>query len=232
MGGRRLILHVGPGRTGTSALQTMFCRQADALAAAGVHFPRWPGFANVANGGVAGGNGGAIAALIARKPLQTHYTADDGARELQALADQRAPIVLYSSEAMAVFDPVKLAAAATMAAEAHYITQAVYYLRDETAFANSVFARASASGKTDMPRERFLRKFKVPFARHLRALRETLGEANVIVRDYDFARDDLFGDFCASVLGIPRPRGAMPWLNTSAEQQSSFSRDVSAAESA
>ncbi len=119
---------------------------------------------------------------------------------------------------MALFEKERLAFAADFAASAGFVTQAVYYLRDEVAYANSVFARATATGKSVKRREIYLHKFVPPFGRQLRGLREVLGESNVIVRDYDFAKADLFGDFCTRVLEIPRPRGAMPWSNSSDEQ--------------
>lgn len=216
---RRLILHMGPGRTGTSALQTMFCRHADYLAARGVHFPRWPGFDDVAAGAIGSGNGGAIAALIARDEVSKFYAREDGLRALRSLYETCDPVVLYSSEAMALFEQERLTCAAELAASAGYVTQAVYYLRDESSYASSVHARSSATGKTNKPRERFMRKYVPPFARHLRELRAVLGISNVIVCDYDFARADLFGDFCDRVLGIARPDGMMPWLNSSVDQR-------------
>ena len=196
----------------------MFCRHVDYLATHGVHFPRWPGFEDVAAGATASGNGGAIAALIARDGASRYYTRDDGLRALRCLYETHDRIVLYSSEAMALFENERLAFAAELAAAAGYRTQAVYYLRDESDYASSVFARSAAMGRTTKARENYLRKYVPPFARHLRGLRAVLGEANVIVRDYDFARADLFGDFCVNVLGIARPGGEMPWLNSSADQ--------------
>lgn len=201
----------------------MFCRHAGYLAACGVLFPRFPAFDEVAAGAISSGNGGAIAALISREGASRHYTREDGLQALRALYETHDPVVLYSSEGMALFEKERLAFAADFAASAGYRTQAVYYLRDESAYANSVFARSTATGRTVKRREAYLHKYVPPFARHLRDLRAVLGEANVIVRDYDFARQDLFGDFCVNVLTIPRPRGDMPWLNSSAEQETSAS---------
>lgn len=196
----------------------MFCRHADYLAARGVYFPRFPAFDDVAAGAISSGNGGAIAALIARDGASRHYTREDGLRALRALYETHDPVVLYSSDAMALFEKERLAFAADFAASAGYVTQAVYYLRDESAYASSVFARSTATGRTVKRREAYLHKYVPPFARHLRGLRAVLGETNVIVRDYDFGREDLFGDFCTNVLRIARPPGEMPWLNSSAEQ--------------
>ncbi len=215
---RRLILHVGPGRTETSALQTMFCIHADYLAAQGVHFPRWPGFEAVAAGGVGSGNGGPIAALIGNDKASRHYTREDGLVAMGALHETHARTVLYSSEAMALFERERLSFLVELAASAGFVIQAVYYLREESNYARSIFARATAMGKISTPQERFLHKYVPPFARHLRELREVLGANNVIVRDYDFAKDDLFADFCVNVLGIDRPDGRMAWINSSASQ--------------
>lgn len=196
----------------------MFCRHADYLAAHGVNFPRFPVFDDVAAGAVSSGNGGAIAALIGRDGASRHYSREDGLQALRALYETYDPVVLYSSEAMALFEKERLAFAADFATSAGYLTQAVYYLRDESDYASSVYARSTATGRTVMWRDAYMHKYVPPFARHLRELRAVLGESNVIVRDYDFSQEDLFGDFCTNVLGIARPRGEMPWLNSSAEQ--------------
>lgn len=213
---RRLILHIGPGRTGTSALQTMLCRNVDHLESHGVHFPRWPGFDAVTAGSVASGNGGAIAALIARKNTSRYYKREDGLRALRQLYESPETAILYTSEVMALFDPERLAFAVDFASSAGFVTQIAYYLREETSYAESVFARASAM--REVSKDAFFQRYVPPFGRHLRSLRQVVGPENVLVRDYDWAKADLFGDFCANVLNIPRPPGSMPWMNCSAEQ--------------
>lgn len=196
----------------------MLCRHVEHLEAHGVHFPRWPGFGAVAAGGVGSGNGGAIAALIARENRSKHYKRDDGVAEIQKLREFTAPTVLYSSEVMALFEEERLAFAVELARSAGFVTKAAYYLREETSYLNSAFARASATREMKVSQGTFVETHAPPFARHLRSLRKVLGEEHVIVRDYDWAKADLFGDFCVNVLRIPRPSGDMPWTNSSAEQ--------------
>lgn len=210
---RRLILHVGPGRTGTSALQTMFARHAADLARAGVHFPAWPGLEDAAAGAVSSGNGQALACLASLTYTTRHYTEADGLAALRGLHEESAPTVLYSCEGLAQFDVQRLQSLADHALSAGFVTQAVYYVRDPMEYARSSYARWVESGEATQSWEDYPKE--PPFDLHLRGLRRALGEDNVIVRDYDAARDDLFGDFCTEVLGIERPAGRMVWTNVS-----------------
>ncbi|NKX44035.1 hypothetical protein [Roseicyclus persicicus] len=52
----RLILHVGHPKTGSSALQSAFALSIDALARAGLHYPRPAKFAEAVRGGITSGN--------------------------------------------------------------------------------------------------------------------------------------------------------------------------------
>lgn len=52
----RIILHVGHGKTGTTALQSSFARSVDALAKAGVYYPAHPTFSDAAAGRINSGN--------------------------------------------------------------------------------------------------------------------------------------------------------------------------------
>lgn len=208
---RRLILHVGAGRTGTSALQTMFSRHAADLARGGVHFPAWPGMKDAAAGAVSSGNGQPLACLASLTYKTRHYTDADGRAQLRALHDECAPTVLYSCEGFAQFDVQRLQLIADFALSAAFVTQAAYYIRNPMDYARSSYARWVESGEATQTWEQYPKD--PPFELHLRGLRRALGEDNVIVRDYDVARTDLFGDFCMSVLGIDRPAGAMAWTN-------------------
>lgn len=218
---RRLILHVGPGRTGTSALQCMFARSSAAMLAQGVYFPTWPGMAEAAVGAVSSGNGGALVAMIAPRAGVKHYTESDAMDALRALHDQPAMTVLYSHEGMALFEPDRLAFLADMAASAGFVTQAAYYTRNRDDYSRSVYARWSSTSRPawrppcTMSWNEWDSTFTPPFGRHVFELQQLLGVESVFVRDYDAAKPDLFGDFCVNVLGIERPQGQMPWINAS-----------------
>jgi len=209
---RRLVLHVGPGRTGTSALQTMFSRHAGELLAQGVHFPTWPGIADAVACKVTSGNGGPLAALISPRAGVKHYAPEDGIQRLRNLHDEQAMTVLYSHEGLALFEPERLGFAADMALSAGFVTQAVYYTRNPAQYARSSYARWCESGEANLPWQQFNKD--PPFPLHIKRLRQTLGASNVIVRDYDAAKPDLFADFCSALM-IDRPPGAMPIINAS-----------------
>jgi hypothetical protein len=197
----------------------MFARHSAALMQRGVHFPPWPGMAEAAAGGVSSGNGGPLVALISPCNSGKHYTEAHGLAALRALHDEAALTVLYSHEAMALFEPERLAFLADMALSAGFITQAAYYTRNEEDHARSTFCRMAETGKAPMKTyEQWRHEFVSPNARHIADLTSVLGAENVLVRSYEAARADLFGDFCAGVLGIDRPPGDMPVVNAGAHQ--------------
>lgn len=61
----RIILHVGHGKTGTSALQSSFALSIDALADAGIHYPDHRDLVNAAEGKITSGN------IVAKSLLKT-----------------------------------------------------------------------------------------------------------------------------------------------------------------
>lgn len=72
----RIILHVGHGKTGTSALQTSFALSVDALTQAGIHYPNHRDLANAAEGKITSGN---IVAKSLFKTAADAITKTDGA---------------------------------------------------------------------------------------------------------------------------------------------------------
>lgn len=65
----RIILHVGHGKTGTSALQSSFALSVAALAEAGLHYPDHRDLANAAEGKITSGN------IVAKSLLKTASSA-------------------------------------------------------------------------------------------------------------------------------------------------------------
>lgn len=72
----RIILHVGHGKTGTSALQSSFALSVDALKQAGIHYPEHPHLADVTAGKITSGN---IVAKSLLKTAKAALRATDGA---------------------------------------------------------------------------------------------------------------------------------------------------------
>jgi hypothetical protein len=96
---RSVVLHIGVGKTGTSAIQTWLARNAPRLAEQGVHYPTPPeGFGAAVEGAVTSGNAGPLAQLL------IPYLRDGGWSEAAALDWLDAALlvdagtVLFSSE--------------------------------------------------------------------------------------------------------------------------------------
>ena len=86
---RKLYLHIGHGKTGTSFVQSCLALSRDALAAANIHYPAARGDRQAAAGEVSSGNGGNLAASLAHPQLR---------RQIAVSLRRSERDVLYSSE--------------------------------------------------------------------------------------------------------------------------------------
>jgi hypothetical protein len=100
----KVLLHVGYGKTGTSALQTFLAENADLLASHGWNYPWHPSFSNAKKGHISSGNG----LLLYNKYLKPHESyifsseilfrrliADNYLNSLVSKIDHKITVLLY-----------------------------------------------------------------------------------------------------------------------------------------
>ena len=108
---RRLLLHVGMGKTGSSALQVALVRHRDLLARHGVTYPPAPSDAAAARDGVVSGNALPLVRYLVTSKSPRRVAPD--ALMHEALATVRGnpdePTLLFSSEFLHQASPDRLA---------------------------------------------------------------------------------------------------------------------------
>lgn len=230
---RRLLLHIGMGKTGTSALQVALVRNRDRLADAGIDYPAHPSDAAARADGVTNGNGAALADLLGSElaiaPVDLRR-ARSGLRALcEETAGSRHRTTLYSSELLYRLDPEHLAVLITEAERAGIELRVVAYLRDIAPYFFSAYSeRVKRNGLAASFEEYlggaddFARRVTL-FQPRIRRLLECAGAARVQVLHYDSVRTALFAAFARDVLELTDTSG---W----AQPPTSVNRGLSARE--
>lgn len=222
---RRLVLHIGMGKAGTSALQVALVRNRERLVAHGIDYPghATDDLARVC--GVTNGNGVGLADLLNSELASAARDLAEARPALRALCAgvARGPYrtTLYSSELLYRFDPAHLRALAEEADRADIDLRVVAYVRDVAPYFFSSYSERVKrncfagsfedylAGADDFPRRVGL------FEPRLRQLLAAAGSSRVQVLHYDSARARLLPAFARDVLDVADTRGweAPPTVN-------------------
>lgn len=212
---RTLMLHIGMGKTGTSALQAGLVHNRERLAACGIDYPAHPSDDVARAGGMTAGNGSGLADLLhselAGAPVDLAH-ARAGWRSVAAeVARNPLPRILYSSELMYRFRPEHLAALVEATEEAGVDLRIVAYVRDIAPyFVSSYSQRVKYNGFAGSLEdylggsEDFERRAEL-FRPKLRELVEIAGSPRVRVLHYDSVKSDLFAGFARDALDLGDP---------------------------
>lgn len=204
---RRLVLHMGMGKTGSSALQVAFVRNREKLADAGVNYPEHSSDEPARRGEVISGNGMGITPYLAPPKHDEEEAARARRRLFRTVEDSPQETVLYSSEFLYLFEPPRLDELQADMRARDVVIQAVVYVRDVAGHALSSYSqvvkRALYTGAfADYLTSQERLSYRLNLRPRLRRLRATLGPENVLVIHYDTTRERLFADFMQRVFGI------------------------------
>jgi hypothetical protein len=187
-----LWLHVGTGKTGTSAIQVVLARHRQALEAAGLFYPSSGEDEGLAlRGGITSGNAkrlGWLAAPVLRPPGFDPAPVErwlDGV--LEAAAGRP---VLLSSETLQVPDREAFAPVVARLAARGWRVRILYLARHALEHAVALYGQWLKVGhRTNIASlEEFLLRHRAPFRRQLREWAALVGRENVTCRVYDVER--------------------------------------------
>jgi len=204
---RRVVLHAGIGKTGSSALQTAFVRRRDALASYGVRYPEHRSDDVARSGGVTSGNGAPLRRwLVPRDDAPRGLGARVRAQVVEEVLTADARTLLYSSEFLHLARPERLDRLRRELAGHDATLEAVVYVRDLVGHALSSYSQVVKRGLYTGTFADYIAPdaeggYHLALDRVL-ALPEVLGHDNVTVLHYDTVRHDLVRHFCTSVLGV------------------------------
>lgn len=214
MGADRLVLHMGMGKTGSSALQVAFVQNRDQLAAVRVHYPVAGSDAVAARGGVVSGNGLEILEHLAPRKGDPAEAVRALERVRNDVAGAHSGTVLYSSEFLYHAQPARLAEMRDVMSAQGATVQAVVYVRDIAGHALSSYSQVVKRALYTEPLAHFLDpdegSYRINLRPRLQQLRSTLGAENVTILHYDSQRADLFAGFMRCVFGVTDLTGFTP----------------------
>ena len=209
LGQRSLLLHLGMGKTGSSALQVALVRNRSLLASHGVSYPAHESDPIASSGGVTSGNGMRLARFLVPWLRSPGEDAEQHLHDvLSALeTETTSRNTLYSSEFLYHFEPVAMGELVRRCADVGVRVQAVVYVRDIAGHAYSEYAqrvkRALCIGSfLDFISIDDVEGYDPALQTTLDGLHQLLGRDGVRVLHYDSLRDRLASHFFECVLGV------------------------------
>lgn len=200
---RRLFLHIGSYKTGTSAIQHGLLRHREVLARQGISYVTDDGLPNLHR----------QFALPGGRFLPQGFVPTDPAGLARILAAAKGEVVVGSSERMFfIFDPAQIAALAAALRPAFDEVRIICYLRRQDRHANALLLESAkrptphlialcGTGTAPLPPPHPDQDLYLDYNRKLGHWADAFGEAALTIRLYDRARlKD--GDSLADVLGL------------------------------
>ncbi len=198
-----LFLHMGAGKTGTSALQVAFAQNTKELERVGILYPSDASVDDAELGKITSGNGLTLA----------RYANPDSSvlNQIQLIGGQRAfdralktqSNLLYSSEFFQNFKTEPLKALVERAAKADYKTKIIFYIRSIAGHAASVYSQTIKRQKSEMSFIEFLEKrYKNHFLQFIQRANEVVDRKNLLIYNFDAARTNIFAHFLQEALSI------------------------------
>lgn len=199
---KELILHIGMGKTGTTALQNFFWSNRGVLAEHGILYPD------------IGVVAGAQHLLTPRMPdlLRSQgWKSLDPSRWVPKLLASPLPRVLVSTELMA-WIPQAAVAPFLDVLRARFDIKICIYLRRQDNIIMAGYNQQIKAGTVMLPIGRVLQKqlARFDYVARIAPWAEALGDENILVRPYEraqFPDGDLISDFLSRVLGLGDEKG-------------------------
>ena len=191
-------LHVGAGKTGTSAIQAALAKERTRLAEAGLFYPEAlnPRHEAIAQaGGITSGNGLALGWMLCPSRQDERYDAAETRAWLRrSIAEADGRTILFSSEFMQLPEPAGLRPALDLLTKGGRRLRVLHFSRHALDHAVAGYAQIlkTADIKPDSPTlEEHLATIGVPFLQQLEAWAAAVGRQSVIARLYDEDRHAL-----------------------------------------
>lgn len=186
-------LHVGTGKTGSSALQVAFARHRAALAAAGLVYPVGMDDETVAlEGGITSGNAKRLGWLVAPRLRPPGFDAVAVERWLDAVLDEAGTRpVLFSSETLQAPDPEAFGALVARIRAKGRRVRILYLVRHALDHAVASYAQGLKIGRPPPHATSladFLMRHETVFLRQIQNLEAVTGPGSLVCRLYDAER--------------------------------------------
>lgn len=201
-----MILHIGAGKTGTSALQVAFAQNAGKLREHGILYPENK-YVDIARNGLAtSGNALPLAAFLC-PDLKIDIDERQAVHDLlENHANHQISTILYSSEKLSAFVPDRLRLFKKLCASLDYDLKLVFYVRSVVDHAFAMYVQRVRSLCTETFSTYLECEWGFTFASVIDAMFDVLGPSPVVLKNYDSVKSDLISDFARTVIGLDEPK--------------------------
>lgn len=191
----RLVLHIGAPKTGSSALQSAFVINRDALIERGIFYPRSHTDANAAAGNPISGNAIALANFFnpSLTVMAEEWDFDACAAALDLARSAGCSTVLYSSEYMSCFLSERMNDFLARIASFGAWVEIVYFVRNIASHAMSCYRQHLKGGRFGGTFAAYVeRGYRPPFSSHIERSIAAVGREHLTVLGFDELRKSLF----------------------------------------
>lgn len=203
-----VVLHLGMGKTGSSALQVAFVRNRDFLTDLGIYYPEHYSDKRAMRGETVTGNGIALQPYLAPPEGTSDEDAEAALAGLLELVHSSATrSLLYSSEMLFYFDVERLRSLHTVLADRGVRLRAMMFVRDVAGHALSCYAQEVKRSRYTASLATYIEGYSLwpedmSMQPRLAALLDILGADNTVVAHYDTARRTIVESFLAATYGL------------------------------
>ena len=196
---KKIFLHIGAGKTGTSALQSHFVLNKQHLEQNNYYYPVAKNELKAKNLKITAGNGIELAQLLMQKDCSTESIEALG---LQYIKDAEGKDIIISSEILTLFRPECAKVFKDIVNKSSYEIIVIYYVRaiaDHLLSSYHQQLKRHAYSKKFTP---FIRNSKNNFLGTISKSIDIFGGENLIVKNYDVVKENIFLDFMEDILEV------------------------------
>lgn len=206
---KKLFIHVGPGKSGTSAVQSFLANNVELLKKKGISYPEIDSISGSKNGGVTGGNSATLARSFLNSSHPFAIKNDDERANIQSrfidVLKAADTSIILSSELFSMLDSENVKELATIIQKYNFDVACIFYLRRHDEIVESDYAqqvkRHGYSKPIDKPfYERIVSAYD--FRRIINSFEGNFGKNSSVVRVYEkeqFTNGNLLDDFVDSI---------------------------------
>lgn len=206
---KKIYIHAGPGKSGTSAIQSFLAKNIRALERVGFSYPDIDSIDESINGGVTGGNSASLARSFLNSDHPFSIKNDIESKDIQykfdrLLKNSNSNLIL-SSELFSMLNKEDVEDLKSFINQYDYEVFCVFYLRRHDQIVESDYAQqVKKHGYSDLIDSEFYKHIisAYDFYRIINAFKYNFGEASIIVRAYEktqFVNNNLLDDFLSSI---------------------------------
>jgi hypothetical protein len=200
---KNLTLHIGAGKTGTSAIQTALARMQSELWDEGIYYPHHPSFVKATNGLATSGNAGTLALYLKNKLPKESQETSINEWLLNTITASKDRNILVSSEALSNVNSANLEKFSDLLIKNNVKPNIIYYVRHVADLLTSGYGQFAKNGLFKHSLHKALKKAVAPYKSQLELYSKVFGAESIQVYLYDEEKNNLLKYFLAHI-GICR----------------------------